>query len=372
MKHFEYLQSLNEIFYINPCEYKLNSSRDILVYSIGALLYTSALREDLLNSLINLRFQNCNSVAICLEDATDSNNILNAEKNVFKFFKEVHRLQKKDNTFIERNLPLIFLRVKNPQQLKKILENYPLDCLCGFIVPKISIDNCNLYFPLVDDFNKANNKKLFVLPVLESKSIAYKETRLEELIKLKNYFDKYKDLILNIRIGATDLSGILGIRRNKEHTIYDVGVVSDCIYDIINVFKRDEYVISGPVYEYFNNSKIFQPSTFIKEIKLDITNGLTGKTVIHPKQVFSVNASLVVSKEEYSDAIDIVTSNEDGVIRSTYRNKMNEIKPHTIWATNILKRAKIMGVYNYGKDYKDLLKWTSQTSERSFRNKTGY
>ncbi len=370
MKYFEYIDNLDDIFYLSPCEYNITSSKEKLAYSIGALLYMSALREDLLNCIVNLKSKNCNSVCICLEDATDSRQLINAEKNVFRLLKELDKLHQQDEEFIERNLPLIFIRVKHVEQLKRILFNYPLSCLAGFIIPKINQKNCADYMSPIYDYNKKNNRNIYILPVLESTEIAHKETRIAELLGLKKTFDKYKDNILNIRIGATDLSGILGIRRSRQYTIYEVGSVSDCIFDIINVFKRDDYVISGPVFEYFTKSKVHQYDTFSKEIHQDIVNGLMGKTVIHPNQIPTVNASLVVSKEDYIDAMDILKCDEDGVIKSYYGNKMNEIKPHTKWAIDIIKRAEVMGVYNDGKGYKDLLKsYTRYYSEASLRNK---
>ena len=64
---------------------------------------------------------------------------------------------------------------------------------------------------------------------------------------------------------------------------------------------------------------------------------------------------MVVSKEDFTDACTILNSSFDGVIRSNYSNKMNEIKPHENWAREILLRAKIMGVYEDGKSHRELL-----------------
>ena len=65
-----------------------------------------------------------------------------------------------------------------------------------------------------------------------------------------------------MRIGATDFSSIYGIRRNIDSTIYDISVLRECIARIINVFGKaeDEYVISGPVWEFFSNhSRLLKP-----------------------------------------------------------------------------------------------------------------
>ena len=146
------------------------------------------------------------------------------------------------------------------------------------------------------------------MPILETPCIIHKETRIEELIKIKHIIDYYKEYVLNIRIGGTDFSGLYSLRRSKDFTIYDLAVVKDCISDIINVFKRDDYVISGVVYEHYNKVLDFHNNVLIKETLLDRANGLTGKTVIHPTQVNIVNSLMVVSKEDYIDASNILSS----------------------------------------------------------------
>jgi citrate lyase beta subunit len=94
----------------------------------------------------------------------------------------------------------------------------------------------------------------------------------------------------------------------------------------------------------------------IREVVLDKANGLTGKTVIHPSHVAAVHALSVVTHEEYCDAGDILgTSGSGGVAVSSYRNKMNESKPHTAWARRIMDRAQAFGVARETTSFVDLL-----------------
>ena len=53
-----------------------------------------------------------------------------------------------------------------------------------------------------------------------------------------------------------------------------------------------------------------------------------------------------------------------GVLKSQYKNKMNEMKPHFYWAKRILMRAKIFGVFNEEQDF------TSLTYGESTRKRT--
>lgn len=229
---------------------------------------------------------------------------------------------------------------------------------------------------------------LYAMPILETKKIIEKETRMDELLSIKKVLDNYKHLILNVRIGATDFCGLYGIRRNAETTVYDVAIIRDCISDIVNVFTRVDsaYVVSGPVWEYFTTKeRVLIPQLretpfrkrygkagmnmrtqlidkhmdgLIREVMMDITNGLTGKTIIHPTHIKPVQALNVVSYEEYLDACNIIESNngEIGVVKSSFSNKMNEIKPHLYWAQKIILKSKVYGVFHEGFTYIDLLK----------------
>ena len=162
-------------------------------------------------------------------------------------------------------------------------------------------------------------------------------------------------------------------------TIYDIITVADCLLDVLNTFTRhNDYVVSGPVWEYFSsnwsnryqkkfeplehkhksvktiihNESIIDPSIdgLIRETLLDIANGFTGKTSIHPSHIRYINALQAVTREEYEDACQILDTS-GGVIKSKKSNKMNEIKPHTNWANRILMRARAYGVLENESDF---------------------
>ena len=218
------------------------------------------------------------------------------------------------------------------------------------------------------------------MPILENNTIAYKESRLDELIGMKSILDKYKDYVLNIRVGGTDFSAVFGVRRTINNTIYDIITVRDCMQDILNIFSRNnEYIISAPVWEYFKMDKsikfkeydkyqinleqtlqkhteIFNDATdgLLRELLLDRVNGFIGKTIIHPSHINYVNAMLAVTDEEYNDARQILNTS-GGVIKSEKSNKMNEIGPHRSWAEKLYMRAKVYGVIANETDYLKLI-----------------
>jgi citrate lyase beta subunit len=233
-----------------------------------------------------------------------------------------------------------------------------------------------------------NEHPFYAMPILETAKVIQKETRMEELMSIKTLLDCYKDIILNVRIGATDFCGLYGIRRSADTTVYDIAVLRDCISDIINVFQRfnSPYVVSGPVWEYFSAKKrMLKPQLrqtpfrerygdeglrwraklidehmdgLIQEILMDIANGLTGKTIIHPSHIKVVQALNVVSYEEFIDASNIIkaATGEIGVMKSNFDNKMNEIKPHYFWAKKTILKSQLYGVLHEEFTTIDLIK----------------
>jgi citrate lyase beta subunit len=358
MRYFNYINKSQDIFFKAPSSYGLYSSREELSYALGACLYMPATRENLLKDITSSRNSGTHTITICMEDSISSSQVGQAENNIINLFRSIELLLKDNDSFIN-SLPLLFIRVRNVNQLHKLLSESSLIGLCGFVFPKFDAEIGEKYLSSLKEYNKSNTRTLYAMPILETPGIIHKETRIQELIKIKHIIDYYSEYVLNIRLGGTDFSGIYSLRRGRDFTVYDLAVVKDCICDIINFFKRDNYVISGVVYEYYNKVLDFHDNILIKETLLDRTNGLTGKTVIHPTQVNVVNSLMVVSKENYIDACNIANSDLDGVIKSDYENKMNEIKPHEKWAKEILLKAKIMGVYEDGKSYRELLQCTN-------------
>jgi citrate lyase beta subunit len=257
--------------------------------------------------------------------------------------------------------------------------------LTGFVLPKFGDDGIGTgYLEAVVEASARIGRRLLVMPVLESREIAFAESRLAALVGVRQLLDKYREFVLAVRIGATDLSAAYGLRRSPDLTIYDVRLVADVIGDVVNIFARadgSEYAVTGPVWEYFSAAeRMFKPQLrespfvehserrlraeliagdldgLIREVALDRANGLIGKTVIHPTHVAAVHALSVVSHEEFADATDILgTSAGGGVASSSYRNKMNESKPHTAWARGTALRARVFGVAQEGISFVDLL-----------------
>lgn len=380
-------ETCSNIFYHKPMEFSKSSSKEILSCALGATLYMPATRPNIHWDILSKKHAGLTSMVICLEDAIGDGEVEFAESMLLRELSSLQENLEKGLGDLNQ-LPLIFIRIRNYEQFLRLciqIKSY-LHLLTGFVIPKFEPEQGKL---ILQDIKKLNDEGLylFAMPILETKKVIAKETRVDELLAIRALTNQYKDLILNIRIGATDFCGLYGIRRNPDTTVYDIAVIRDCLSDIINIFLRsdDPYVISGPVWEYFSQKeRMLKPQLrqtpfrerfgqegihfrselidtymdgFIREILMDITNGLTGKTIIHPSHIRPVQALNTVTLEEYLDAKSIIEKSDGqiGVMKSLYSNKMNEIKPHYYWAQKILLKSKIYGVLNEEFTYIDLL-----------------
>jgi citrate lyase beta subunit len=380
MRHYKHLtdEHIDHLFYIKPQEFDKNSDINILKYALGATLYMPATKENIHEMLLKTKYPALTTVVICLEDAISIEQTSSAIQNLNNLFLKLYGAAN-ENSLVSQKLPLIFIRIREYSQLELLLKNpFLRQFACGFILPKYEAETGIKCLALIDETNKKFASKLYALPLIESSKVINIQTRLNELVLIKASIDEYKHLILNIRIGGTDFSGLYGLRRSIDFSIYDILVVSNCISDIINVFTfDDDYIISGPVWEHFssiadtqniiNNMKknncvsLDNPlintkavDGLLKELCLDKANGLIGKTIIHPSQITFANAMQAVTYEEYIDSRNILSSNSGGALKSDYNNKMNEVSPHLKWAQKIMKRTAVYGVLNPNESYTNL------------------
>ncbi|WP_103042214.1 HpcH/HpaI aldolase/citrate lyase family protein [Paenibacillus polymyxa] len=385
-------------------EFHNRSPKNILAYAIGAALYMPATRSEVAEEIKNGKHEGLTTVILDLEDAIGDQQVGQAEESLAQQLLQLLSYVR-TGVMSEQQLPLLFVRVRSVEQLERLLNSLgeTLALLTGFVLPKFSSDNGRAYFAIIAEYNRtmhtgagdaSRTPVLYGLPILESSKIIYRETRWKELLAIKEILDEVQEYVLNVRIGATDFSSLYGLRRSPDITIYEIAVIRDCIADIINLFGRvdSDYVVSGPVWEYFSHrERIFKPQLrvspfedafgkpgrylrmdfisdavdgLIREVMMDKENGIIGKTIIHPSHIKPVQAMYAVTHEEYMDALEIVERNDGslGVFKSTYANKMNEIKPHLNWAYRIINRSKVYGVLHEQQHFVSLLPNHENTS----------
>ena len=312
-------------------------------YSVGALLYSPALNIKLADSVIAEKFCRPYSLAICLEDTISDDSVEIAEKQLAVTLKTIFDEHNKKQFY----LPKIFVRVRNCEQLLRLsvdLKDW-MEIITGFIFPKYSLANADAYNDAMRKLNSGSDRTICMMPILESRDIIEYSTRREVLSELKKKIDSVREYVLNIRVGGNDFSNEFATRRHYDETIYDILPIAQLLGDILTVFSRD-YVVSGPVWEFFSSDNEEWKNGLSNELKLDRLNGFIGKTVIHPKQISVVNEALKVSRKDYEDAREILDWDESGlqVGKSFAGERMNEVKTHVNWAYKTITLAEIYGV----------------------------
>ncbi|HEY9331559.1 MAG TPA: HpcH/HpaI aldolase/citrate lyase family protein [Streptomyces sp.] len=381
MRHFGHIApaARGDLFFREPCDFDAGSPAPVLAAALGATLYSPATRPRLADDVIKQARRGVVSMVLCLEDSIDDSEVPDAEENLVRQFADL----------AERGseLPLLFIRVREPHQITDLVRRLgaSVRLLSGFVLPKFTQERGVPFMEALTKAESAAGQRLFAMPVLESPELLHLETRQESLQKIARTVDTYRDRVLALRLGVTDFCSAYGLRRAPDMTAYDVRIVGDVIADVVNVLGRADgtgFTITGPVWEYFRlQERMFKPQLrrspflegraeelrtaliehdldgLLREIELDRANGLLGKTCIHPSHVAPVHALSVVSHEEFSDAQDILRPERDGggVLRSSYTNKMNEVKPHRAWAERTLRRAQVFGVAKADVGFVELL-----------------
>ena len=185
-----------------------------------------------------------------------------------------------------------------------------------------------------------------MMPILESEDIIDLSTRTGVLTQLKQKIDAMQEYVLNVRVGGNDFCNAFGLRRHIDETVYDILPVSSLLCDILTVFSRD-YVVSGPVWEYYAGEDGRWAEGLKRELKRDLLSGFIGKTVIHPNQIPIVTDALKVNRQDYEDAMEILSWSDGNALLvggSADKARMNEVKTHLRWAKKIAALAAVYGV----------------------------
>lgn len=379
LRHFAHLDAEEEqrLFMQPPRPIDPDGDPYVLALALGATLYLPADRPALATDVRRQRAAGVSSVVLCLEDAIADQDQVSAQANLVHHVRELAAAP---------DLPLVFVRVRRPAQVAELVDavGEAAHVLTGFVLPKFTHRTGPAFLQAVRTASTGLGRRLWVMPVIESPEVAHVEARIDALTEVRDLLAGHRSEVLAVRIGATDLSAVFGLRRRRELTVYDVRVVADVIADVVNVLGRTDgsgFVVTGPVWEYFNSpDRVFKPQLretpfreheerplraellardldgLIREVVLDQANGLSGKTVIHPTHVAAVHALSVVAHEEHADALDVLGAGAGGgVSTSPYRNKMNESKPHRAWAQRLVQRAHVFGVARPTTSFVDLL-----------------
>lgn len=368
MRHFDFLTDdlRSAVFARPPRGFDAGTERASLATSLGATLYTPGTRRDYADRVGQLADGGMVSAVLCLEDAIPDSELAAAEENVVAQLRRIHET-------IEEP-PLLFVRVRRADQIRELSERLgdAMRVLTGFVLPKFTATSGPAYLDAVKSVG------VLGMPVLETEEVVHLETRTTELLAVRDLLRAHRERVLAVRIGATDLCGLFGLRRSPDVTIYDIVVVREVIAAIVNVLGRDGIVVTGPVWEYFSEAeRLLKPQLrtapfadrdaddlrtelirrdldgLLREVLLDRVNGIIGKTVIHPSHVGPVHAMYAVTYDEWTDAQAVLAASGGGAAGGA--NGMIEAKPHVRWAAQVTRRAAAFGVLHPHKTFVDLL-----------------
>ncbi|MDP2902202.1 MAG: HpcH/HpaI aldolase/citrate lyase family protein [Methylovulum sp.] len=287
-------------------------------WCLGAPLYMPAHRLDLMDIANGEKLPWLRSMIFCTEDAVSYREVDSSLRHLglcLQGFRDT------PNRFR-------FIRARNPEILARLLDLPGIEKIDGFVLPKFNEDVFDAYF------DQLQGTAFKIMPTLETREVfdgaamcALCQGLLQEAV-----FPN----ILMLRIGGNDLMNLLGLRRPRGLTLYDTPM-GLAISQLVTIFKPYGFSISAPVFEYLDDTAML-----LKEIKLDLAHGLTGKTAIHPSQIPAIEAAYEVDKEDYEMALSLCDRDAPAVFKM--HNAMCEVATHQQWGKTIINRQACYGV----------------------------
>ena len=282
---------------------------------LGATLFVPATHKSLESIVGGIKYPNLRSVLIDTEDGIDVKSLEISLK----------RMKKLLNSYEKKQL-FVFIRPKNIELLKEILEFEGVDKIDGFILPKFSLSNAQEYLSLFKDH------EFSLMPSIEGEELF----NFSKLNELRDIILTNADRITLVRFGLEDMLRGLGMKRSCKDSVFDLSAPSVAVGNFINTFKSVGFAVSGGVYPCFKDKE-----GFIKDVKRDLKEGLFSKTIIHPDHIELSNNLYKVTQEEYEEAHKICTSKEAVF---GLNGKMAESITMQPYSKVILQRAKVYGL----------------------------
>lgn len=299
--------------------------------NLGASLYVPATRTDLEDIARGTKLGQVRSLIVCLEDSVSDNDLEGAIANLGTMLASMNR-----DKLTGRGERLLFARPRNVQVLRRMLVLPGIELLQGFVIPKATADSLPEYLDALAHAGTAGHFSL--MPTLETKEAfdMAQMTRLRDILLRPDV----KDTVLALRIGGNDLLNVLGVRRSRHRTLYE-SPIAHVIAQLVSVFKPWGFALTSPVCEILYDHEVLE-----RELAQDLEHGLCGKTAIHPDQVSIIEGFYRPAEQDVRMATAILAEGAPAVFNMC--GTMCEVATHRHWASDILARSRIYGVY--GKD----------------------
>ena len=288
-----------------------------MVKSMGASLYIPANHKHLMDLADGARLGHARSLIFCTEDS-----VADADLSWALFNLSVVLANMRPDTGVER-----FVRVRNPEVMARVLAMPGADKLTGFVLPKCTRHNFEVYFRQVRDTNH------MLMPTLETADV-FNEG---EMHKLREALEApgVRSRILALRIGGNDLLALLGLRRPRSMTIYRTPL-GPVIARLVTTFRPYGFMLTAPVFEHLD-----LPELLDQEVAEDLAYGMVGKTAIHPSQIGPIEAHYRVRANDLEAARAILDPRSPAVFRM--HDSMCEVATHRAWAQRMVEQSQVFG-----------------------------
>lgn len=285
---------------------------------LGASLYVPTTHPELSHIASGQRLAEVRSLIFCTEDAVAERELEAALLNLSQAL--AHWLERPG---IER-----FVRVRNPDILRRVLAMPGAAKLTGFVLPKITQHNLDAYFSQVRHTHHS------LMPTLETAEV-FDELEMKQLRQALER-PEVRERILALRIGGNDLLALLGIRRPRHLSIYRTPI-GPVIARLATTFLPHGFALTAPVFEHLDN-----PALLAQEVQEDLAHGLIGKTAIHPSQIALIEQHYRVPRCDVEVALRIIDHASPAVFKM--HNSMCEVATHRAWAQRVCAQAHAFGI----------------------------
>ena len=148
-----------------PRSFNNTTKKEILQYAVSGLLYMPATKTKIINDILTQKHPEFKSICLDLEDSIGDDTVPQAEENVTTILRTLSEACKNETLSID-DIPLIFIRVREPKQVERIFENAGkyFDVLTGFNFPKFDKTNAKEYLNSFDTVQKKYKKILYFTP----------------------------------------------------------------------------------------------------------------------------------------------------------------------------------------------------------------
>lgn len=283
---------------------------------LGASLYVPATHKHL-GQVLAHGYAQARSIIVCTEDAV-------AEEEVEWC---VHRMLKELREAPANVEHLRFLRPRSPALLREVLAHpRAVAQLDGVVLPKFDHHSAPAWAEVL-----ALAPDLPIMPTLETPALFREESAVKTLSALQSMTNP----VIALRIGANDLLGSLGLKRQPGQTVYDTPLRST-LERIITLFRPAGYELAAPVCDLID-----EPETLAREIVQDTAWGFYAKTCVHPSQVDVIEAHLSQAINSQRGLVAALTDSREAVFKQG--GQMMEKTCHSAWASRMSRLLPASG-----------------------------